>query len=117
MQLVPDGVVNATSSPRGVLVPLRSATWKSAPSTGGADSTQVIASPIGAEASGAAVEVTDDRVVGVPLVPVPGAALAEVRDGEMGVSWVGRDWLPCWMEQPATSTDAANNRAIRMAQG
>jgi hypothetical protein len=114
IQLVPDDVVNATSSPREVLVPLRSATRKSAPSTGGADSTQAIASATGADGSGAAVEVTEERVLDVL---VSGAADVTVRDGEIGVSWVGRDWLLCWSTQPATSTDAANKRAIRIRQG
>ena len=117
IQLVPDGVVNATSSPRGVLVPLRRATPKSAPSTGGADSTQAMASATVADAAGAAVDMAAEPVVGVPLVEVFGIDDPTVRDGEMGVSWVDRDWLSCWLVHPATSAEAASNTAIRIPQG
>ena len=40
-----------------------------------------------------------------------------VCDGVIGVSWVGPGLLTGILEQPATSTDAANNTAIRMPSG
>jgi hypothetical protein len=110
MQLMPAGVVNATSSPSGVVVPLRNATRKSAPSTGPAASTQRIASATGAPGFGAGD--------GVPVVVVAlGDTGPAAREGVIGVSWVARGCCPDSWEHPATSTDAANNRTIRIRQG
>ncbi len=39
------------------------------------------------------------------------------RDGVIGVSWVARGGVPDICEHPATSSDAANNTAIRILQG
>jgi len=70
-----------------------------------------------AEAAGAALAMAPELLVGELLVAVPGAAAPEVRDGEMGVSWVDRGRLSCWLTHPATSAEAANNTAIRIPQG
>jgi hypothetical protein len=114
MQLVPNGVVNATSSPSGVVVPPRSATRKSAPSTGPAASTQPIASATGAPGAGAGAD-DDDDVPGWPVLVVGTDPAA--RDGVIGVSWVARGGVPDICEHPATSSDAANNTATRIRQG
>ena len=116
MQLVPDGVVNATSSPSAVLTPPRKATRYSALSTGPAASTQRIASSIGAPGSGAGApgSGTDDDVC-AELVEFGGDPAA--RDGVIGVSWVARCSVPDSWEHPASSTDAASSMAIRMSPG
>jgi len=91
-------------------VPPRSATWKSALSTGPAASTQRIASAIGAPGSGADDDVGD-------VLGAVGEDCPAVRDGVIGVSSVACGGFPDSWEQPATSSDAANNRAIRIPQG
>jgi hypothetical protein len=117
MHLVPDVVVNAVSSPRGVVVPLRRATRKSASSTGAAASTQAIASPAGAPGSGADAEGAGVDVEAMVLLLLVVAVVPAVRDGVIGVSWVAPGWpAGCW-EHPATSADAASNTAIRIRQG
>ena len=93
-----------------MVVPPRRATWKSALSTGPAASTQRIASAIGAPGCGAG-----DELGGV--VAGVGEADPAVRDGVIGVSWVACGGFPDSWEQPATSSDAANNSAIRIPQG
>jgi hypothetical protein len=93
-----------------VVVPPRSATWKSALSTGPAASTQRIASAIGAPGSGAGDDVAD-------ALDDAGDADPAVCDGVIGVSWVACGGFPDSWEHPATSIDAANNRAIRILQG
>ena len=107
---MPAGVVNATSSPSEVVVPPRNAAWKSALSTGPAASTQRIASAIGPPGFGAGDDVAEalDDVADVDPA---------VRDGVIGVSWVACGGFPDSWEHPVTSTDAANNRAIRIPQG
>ena len=114
MQLVPDGVVNATSSPRDVVVPARNATRKSAPSTGPAASTQSMASATGDPGAGAG-EDDDDDVPGW-LVPVVGIDPVD-RDGVIGVNWVARGGVPESCEHPATSRNAANTTATRILLG
>ena len=113
MHVVPDGVVNATSSPSGVPAPERNATWKSAASTGPAFCTHAIASAAGAPGAGAG-----------ELVEVGDVLVAEVccpagRDGEIGVSLVEPGVSA--VEQPV-STDtpaeiAANTTRIRIGSG
>jgi hypothetical protein len=107
-----------------VVAPLRNATRKSAPSTGGPASTQSITSCTGASPSGAraAAEADGDDealpvvVVGV-LVAVGVAGAPAVRDGVIGVSSVPPgEPAGCW-EHPATSADAANITAIRIRPG
>ena len=118
IQLVPDGVVKAVSSPRGVVLAPRNATRKSASSTGGAASTQAIAAATGWPADGGA---TEDELMVADVDDRTGSELAVVApvvcDGVIGVSWVGPGLLTGILEQPATSTDAANNTAIRMPSG
>ena len=117
MQLVPDGVVNATSSPSSVLTPPRNATRNSALSTGPAASTHRIASAIGAPASGAGDPESGavDDVCAEPVVVADGDPAA--RDGVIGVSWAPRCSVPDSAEHPASSTDAASNTEIRMRPG
>lgn len=116
MQLVPDGVVNATSSPSSVLTPPRNATRNSALSTGPAASTHRIASAIEAPASGGAPESgAVDDVCAEPVVVADGDPAA--RDGVIGVSWAPRCSVPDSAEHPASSTDAASSTAIRMRPG
>jgi hypothetical protein len=115
MQVAPAGVVNATSSTRGVLLPFRSATWKSAASTGPAPPTQASASATAAPGPGAAVVVV---ALALDSLGVDEA----VRDGEIGVSLVGLGWLCRLWEQPAISVDvaiadAANMTAMRIKPG
>jgi hypothetical protein len=83
---------------------------KSAPSTGPAASTQLMASATGAPGAGA-----DDDVPGWAGL-VAGTDPA-ARDGVIGVSWVARGGVPDICEHPATSSDAANSTAIRILQG
>jgi len=92
------------------VVPPRSATWKSALSTGPAASTQRMASATCAPGCGAGDELAE------VLVGVDDADPA-VRDGVIGVSWVASGGFPESWEHPASSTDAANKRAIRITQG
>ena len=89
MQLLPDGVVNERWAASGGLLPLRSATGKSAAATGPAPCTQASASAAVAPGSGAGVVLVADVVV-------PAAELLDPRavEGEMGVSLPG--WL-CWV--------------------
>ena len=92
------------------MVPPRSATWKSALSTGRAASTQRITSAIGAPGCGAGDDVGEVLAGVEDAVPV-------VRDGVIGVSGVACGGFPDSWEHPATSTDAPNNSAIRITQG
>jgi hypothetical protein len=94
------------------------------PSTGAAAATQAIASPTGAPDSGAFADAAADAVdvdvaadsgdeVHVLLV----GGFPAARDGLIGVSAVGPGRSADSPEQPATSTDAANNTAIRIRPG
>ena len=65
MQVVPAGVVNAMSSPRSVVTPLRNAMWYWAASIGGPASIHLIASAIGTPAAGAGVDEVADVVAEV----------------------------------------------------
>ena len=123
MQLVPAGVVKATSSPSGVLVPPRNATWKSAASTGPASCTQEMASPTVAPGSGAdvvALVVVEPVEEGVVEGVVEGEAWPAGRDGEMGVS-LPVPGVSVDGEHPATSSPAAdkaaNTPALRIRPG
>ena len=107
MHLVPAGVVNATSSPNGVLVPPRNATWKSAASTGPAACTHSMASLTVAPGAGAAVAVVVELDVAVVLV---GADAVACRDGEMGVS-LPVPGVSVDEEPPATSSPTAQKAA------
>jgi hypothetical protein len=97
---------------------LRNAIPKSAPSTGGPDSTQPITSCTGASptGAGAAAEADgDDEDLPVVVVGVVGAPA--VRDGVIGVSSVEPgEPAGCW-EHPATSADATIITAIRIRPG
>src|SRR4051794_26109363 len=108
MQVVPTGVVNAMSSPRSVVTEPRNAMWYWAASIGGPPSIHLIASAIGTPPAGAGV----DEVAG-------GVDDADVlaRDWVIGVSWVCFAWPPVPPEQPATSSDALSNTAIRITTG
>jgi Tfp pilus tip-associated adhesin PilY1 len=106
-------VVKAVSSPRGVVVPPRSATRKSASSTGAPASTHPIAALTGCPASGAVAapdvgEADDREVVVVRCV---------LCDGVIGVNSVGPGLLAGTTEQPATSMDAAKTTAMRIRPG
>ena len=73
-----------------------------------------MASATGAPGAGASADDADD-VPGWPVLvvgPDPAAC-----DGVIGVSWVARGGVPDICEHPATSSDAANNTAIRIVQG
>jgi hypothetical protein len=70
-----------------------------------------MASATGAPGAGAG----DADVPGWPVLVVGTDPAA--RDGVIGVSWVARGGVPDICEHPATSSDAANNTAIRILQG
>src|SRR5215212_3825753 len=73
---LPDGVVNATSSPNCVAAPSRVAVWNWVTSAGWPDSTNAITSPIGAPGSGGfggVVAVVVMVVDGVDAVGLDGA--------------------------------------------
>ena len=114
MQLIPDGVVKATSSPSGVLVPPRRATWKSALSTGPAAWTQAITWSTGTPDAGAAA-----LVAGVaPLTP--GGRRPFGDGGEMGVSLVDAGVSAAGEQAVGASTaaaSAANTTAKRIRPG
>src|ERR1700750_1573839 len=108
MQLVlPDGVTNATSSPRSVVAPSRIAERYRAGSAAAPPSTKVTRCPYGAPAAGGRAD-----AVGV----------ADVVDGAACVVLGGavNEGVDCWAspptecEHPATSTDAAIRPAIRI---
>src|SRR4029077_16997897 len=99
MQLaLPDGVTNATSSPRSVVTPPREAERYGPASAGAPGLAPAVTAPTGAPGPGALAEV--DEVGDV----VDGAALVvlgfTVNDGDRSAS------PPTDCEHPATSTDA-----------
>lgn len=120
MQLMPEGVVKAVSSPRGVELPPRRATWKSAPSAGGPASTHAIAVCTESPGPGAEIDAEvvfdDDDDAGARVIVVEALDPA-LWDGVIGVSSVGPGLPAGTVEQPATSTDVANTRAIRIGSG
>lgn len=103
---VPDGVTKATSAPRSVVSPSRSAVWNGAGSTGVPASTQLTTPAIGVSGAGAAAEVL---VGGRDVDGLAEAVLDGTGDARSG----GADCPPP-DEHPATSNDAAKNRAIRI---
>src|SRR6476620_7054159 len=108
MQLdLPDGVTNATSSPRSVLTPSRVAEWNEPGSAAVPASTQAMTSLIGGPGPGALTGGfgAGDDVDGAARVVLGGT----VKDG------VDRSASPpTECEHPATSTDAAIRAAIRI---
>ena len=104
---LPDGVVNATSSPSCVVVPSRVAEWYWPTSAGRPASMKAITSPTGAPSAGglAGVVGVGDVVRGIDLVVLAGAD----REGSACSAFPS---TPC--EQPPTSTDAAMSTAIRI---
>jgi hypothetical protein len=112
IQLIPDEVVNAVSSPKGVEFPARSATRKSALSAGGAACTQLIADCSDSPAPGAEIEpVFDGADVLVPAGPAGAATEFGVRVGVIGVSSVEPGLPAGIIEQPANSTEVIATRA------
>jgi hypothetical protein len=108
MQLtLPDGVVNATSSPSCVVVPSRVALWYAPASTGCPAAIQLMTSATGVSVPGGAADGADGAT-----------DVTELRDGGLGAGDVGPgcDWPPVVCEHPATSSNAPMTRPpIRMA--
>jgi hypothetical protein len=101
-----------------VELPSRSATRKSAPSAGGPASTQAIAVAADSPAAGAEIDAACDGA-GERLGDAAGelAVGAAACDRVIGVSSAGPGFPAGTVEQPATSTDVATTRAIRMRSG